>query len=113
MAKHIKQFIFYQENSEKNYPEGIMSIMNLTEGKVFANYMPISQLSIQSLPGTKIYLNNSHDPIVIGYTGIYEIAINNLAEITSLKIDYDSLRQINSNKETILLIDIVYDKEEA
>jgi hypothetical protein len=53
--------------------------------------MPISQLSIQALPGTKFYLNNSYDPIVIGYTGIYEITINNLAEITSLKFDYESI----------------------
>jgi hypothetical protein len=64
------------------------------------------------LPGTKFYLNNSHTPIIIGYTGIYELSMNDLAEITSLKIDYESLQRINTNTETVLLIDIIYDKEE-
>lgn len=114
MAKHIKQFRFYKEGDDRNYPDKlIMTPMNLQTGKVFADYMPISQLSIQALPGTKFYLNNSYDPIVIGYTGIYEITINNLAEITSLKFDYESIQRINKNKETVLLVDVVYDKEEV
>ena len=114
MANHIKQFRFYKEGDERNYPDKlIMTPMNLQTGKVFADYMPISQLSIQALPGTKFYLNNSYEPIVIGYTGIYEIVINNLAEITSLKFDYQSIQNINKNKDTMLFVDVVYNKEEV
>ena len=112
MAKQIKQFRYYAENDERNYPEGVMTSLNLQIGSIFANYMPVSQLGIQALPGTKFYLNNSYSPIVIGYTGIYELAIDDLAEITSLRFDYESLIKISANKETVLLIDIVYDKEE-
>jgi hypothetical protein len=35
--------------------------------------MPIVQLGIQSVPGTKFYLNGSNNPIIIGNTGIYEL----------------------------------------
>lgn len=112
MAKQIKQFRFYRDEDERNYPEIITTSTNLSSGEVFAKYMPISQLSIQALPGTKFYLNNSNSPIIIGYTGIYELSVNNLAEITSLKFDYESIMRLNTNKETVLLVDIIYDKEE-
>lgn len=112
MAKQIKQFRYYTEGDSRNYPQGIMTSLNLQVGSVFTDYMPICQLGIQALPGTKFYLNNSYSPIVIGYTGIYELAVNDLAEITSLRFDYESLTKISANKETVLLIDIIYDKEE-
>ena len=113
MAKQVKQFRFYKNEDDRNYPDKVvMTPINLTTGEVFAKYMPIFQLSIQALPGTKFYLNNSHSPIVIGYTGIYELSVSDLAEITSLKFDYDSILRLDTNKETVLLIDIIYDKEE-
>ena len=113
MAKQIKQFRYYKEGNDNNWPDKlVMTSINLQTGKVFANYMPISQLSIQALPGTKFYLNNSHDPIVIGYTGIYQLTMNDLAEITSLKFDYQSIQDLNANEDTVLLIDIIYEKEE-
>lgn len=113
MAKQIKQFRYYQEGDSRNYPEFQITSMSLQTGKIFADYMPISQLGIQALPGTKFYLNNSYNPIIIGYTGVYELAISDLAEITSLKFDYESIQRINRNKETVLLVDVVYDKEEV
>lgn len=112
MAKQIKQFRYYQEGDSRNYPEFQITSMSLQTGKIFADYMPISQLGIQALPGTKFYLNNSYNPIIIGYTGVYELAISDLAEITSLKFDYDSINKINQTQDTMLLIDIIYNKEE-
>lgn len=113
MAKQVKQFRYYKEGHSENYPSPLtMTSLNLQTGKVFADYMPISQLSIQALPGTKFYLNNSHDQIVIGYTGIYQLTMNDLAEITSLKFDVKSIEDLNKNEETVLLIDILYEKEE-
>jgi hypothetical protein len=64
------------------------------------------------LPGTKFYLNNGLNPIVIGYTGIYELNVNNLAEITSLRFDHASLSKLNSASDTYLFVDIIYDKED-
>lgn len=111
MAKQIKQFRFYAEKDKRNYPE-IISINNLCTGSIFANYMPISQLGIQALPGTKFYLNNSFLPIVIGYTGLYELDVDNLAEITSLVFDNESINKINKTPETYLIVDIVYEEDE-
>ena len=109
MAKQFAQFRFYAENDERNYPS-VINIDNLAIGNIFADYMPISQIGIQAIPGTKFYLNNSYLPIVIGYTGIYELDVDNLAEITSLRFDNESLNKIKNNPETYLIIDIIYEK---
>ena len=109
MAKQFAQFRFYTENDERNYPS-VINIDNLAIGNIFADYMPISQIGIQSIPGTKFYLNNSYLPIIIGYTGIYELDVDDLAEITSLRFDNESLNKIKNNPETYLIIDIIYEK---
>lgn len=112
MSKQIKQFRYYNEkNIAKNYPEGLTQLSLLT-GEAFGNYMPVSSISIQTLPGTKFYLNNGLNPIVIGYTGIYELNVNNLAEITSLRFDHQSLNVIGASPDTYLFVDIIYDKED-
>jgi hypothetical protein len=75
--------------------------------------MPISQLGIQSLPGTKFYLNNSNDPIIIGHTGIYELNLEGMAEITALAFDSKSIEAINGNYNSFLIVDIIYEREES
>lgn len=108
MAKQIKQFRYYADQDPRNYPNiAIMTAQGISSGLAFADYMPISQLAIQALPGTEIRLNNSEKPIVVGYTGIYELKIDDLAEITSLKIECD---KISVTSETALLVDIIYEE---
>ena len=113
MAKQVKQFRFYEYNNEhkKNYPEGI-NYRNLVSGSLFADYMPITQLGIQSLPGTKFYLNNSNNPIIIGHNGIYELNLEGLAEITALSFDASSIEAVSGNQNSFLIIDIIYEKED-
>ena len=79
----------------------------LTKGSIFANYLPITQLGIQALPGTEFYLNNSISPILIGSTGIYEIDLEGLSEITDLHFNRKSLEAINNNENAYLIIDII------
>lgn len=112
MAKEVKQFRFYDSKNSggKNYPAGI-SYRSLVSGSLFADYMPITQLGIQSLPGTKFYLNNSNNPIIIGYTGIYELNLEGMAEITALSFDSKSLEAIDGNANSYLIIDIIYEGE--
>lgn len=110
MAKQVKQFRYYNNGSNKNYPNSI-SNSNLVSGSVFQNYMPISQLGIQALPGTKFYLNNDQIPVIIGYTGIYELNIEGLAEITSIKFDPYSINAIISNNNASLIVDIIYETD--
>ena len=109
MAKQIKQFRFYnQKSARQNYPSNI-TMANLASGSIFSSYMPVVQLGIQALPGTKFYLNNSNDPIIIGQTGIYELTLEGLSEITALEIDRNSLTAINNNIGAYLIVDILYE----
>jgi hypothetical protein len=58
-------------------------------------------------------LNNSNNPIIIGYTGIYELDLNGLSEITSIKIDMSSLNSINKITNGYLIVDIIYEDGEG
>ena len=111
MAKKIKQFRYYANNSDNNYPKSLKH-NQLISGSVFSSYMPIIQLGIQSIPGTKFYLNGSNNPIIIGNTGIYELDLEGLSQINSLQFDANSVIFINSNQSAYLIIDIIYEKEE-
>lgn len=111
MAKQVKQFRFYQHNSNKNYPQNAINYRNLVSGSLFAKYMPITQLGIQSLPGTKFYVNNANNPIIIGHTGIYELNLEGLAEITALSFDAQSIEAIHNNASSYLIVDIIYEED--
>lgn len=111
MAKQVQQFRFYSSSDKtKNQPSTI-SISNIVAGSVFAPYMPITQLGIQALPGTKFYLNNSTNPIIIGYTGIYELDLEGIAEIQSLQFEKKSVEAINNINNANLIVDIIYEKD--
>lgn len=108
MAKKIKQFRFYSDGNEKNYPSGI-TYRKLISGSAFSDYIPIIQLGIQALPGTKFYLNGSANPVIIGSTGIYELNIQGLTEINALQFDPASISLINNNDNAFLIIDIIHE----
>ena len=117
MAKKIKQFRYYGEGNDQNQPTQIalnnaphtVTYVDYLNGNVFASYYPIVQLGIQSLPGTKFYLNNSLEPIIIGYTGIYELDLEGSIEITKITFDAYSLKLINDLNDGILLVDVIYE----
>lgn len=114
MAKRVKQFRYYSENIDNinsNYPSNKVNKQSLITGTIFANYMPISKLGIQSLPGTKFYLNNSSSPIIIGQTGIFELDLNKQTEIIALQFDAKSIQAINDNINAYLIIDVIYEGE--
>lgn len=111
MAKHVKQFRFYQHNSNKNYPLNKINYRNLVSGSIFQDYMPVTQLGIQALPGTKFYLNNSNNPIIIGHTGIYELDLEGLAEVIALSFDAKSIEAIDGNDNSYLIVDIIYEQD--
>jgi predicted nucleic acid-binding Zn-ribbon protein len=62
------------------------------------------------MPGVKFYLNNSIEPIIIGSTGIYELNVENLTEITALSFDTTSINMINETPSTsYIIVDILYE----
>jgi len=63
-------------------------LSNLVTGNIFTNYTPITQLGIQTLPGVKFYLNKRENgAIIVGYTGIYELDLEGIAEINMLSFN--------------------------
>lgn len=108
MAKQVQQFRYYEENNQNNFPKSIR-LRNLVTGSIFSTYKNITQLGVQGLPGTKFYINSANNPVIIGSTGIYELDLNGLAEITSLQFDRSSVQAINDNHNAFLIVDIIYE----
>ena len=125
MAKRIKQYRYYNEANDgvtKNQPSKVQdesgemqdtSYKHYVSGLVFGSYFPVLQLGIQALPGTKFYLNNAVDPIVIGLTGIWEVDLDGQTEITAIQIDNQSMQNIANNPNAYLIIDVIYDDGEV
>ena len=108
--KRVKQFRYYSATDSRNQPAGLSKAL-LVSGSPFSEYT-IIQLGIQSIPGTQFKLNGSSNPIIIGSTGIYELDLEGLAEITALSFDSKSIDIINEAPSGSLIIDIIYDDGE-
>ena len=108
--KKIMQFRYYNYNNPKNYPKYSDYDQILTRGNIFSDYKLVSHLGIQGPPGLKFYLNNSNNSISIGKTGIYELDLEHLGRIFSIRFDANDLKALVSDQDDVrLLIDIVYD----
>lgn len=109
MAKQIAQYRYYNAgDTNRNQPDKI-AYNNIVSGSIFSTTLPIIQLGIQALPGTKFYLNNGVDPIIIGSTGIYELDLEGKSEITALSFAASSIKDIMNNPNGYLIVDCVYE----
>lgn len=115
MAKKVGQVRYYgpesSSNSQKaNYPSDLTS-NSLRYGNVFNTIYPIVQLGVQTIPGVKFYINNHTTPVIIGATGIYELDVDGLSNITSIQFDSASLAMIDKNPNAYIIIDYIYETE--
>ena len=114
MANIIKQYRFDNIGSSKNYgfndnEDPITALTTLKDGSsLYLERKPIIQLGIQALEGTRFYLNNMKEPIIIGGSGIFELKLKGVVEIRTILFDLLSLNAIMQNKNAILIIDVVY-----
>ncbi len=107
--KQIMQFRYEGFNHENNYPQYSDYTQKLTTGNIFSDYKLVSQLGIQGPPGLKFRLNGG-GPIIIGKTGIYELDLENIGRIFSIRFETNELENfIDKVDGARLLIDIVYD----
>lgn len=109
MATLVKQFRYYSdtaENKNLNLPANWK-----TSGIVFQNYGKIKQIGIQTLPGTVFTLDGAE--IMVGFTGIFELTLNEQIQPSSIIFNSESLGLIAANKNTYLIIDILYEAEEG
>lgn len=70
--------------------------------------VPIVQLGIQALEGTRFYLNQMIEPITIGENGIFELKLDGVIEINNIRFDLASIDALIKNKNAILIIDTIY-----
>ena len=116
MSKTVIQYRYYDNNNTHNQPTTIDKL-SLAMGTAFlseeikANYGLISSLGIQSLPGTKFYLNQNIDPVILGKTGIFELDLTGKSSIYKLTFDIESLDKIEQVENGYLIVDTIYDTE--
>ncbi len=115
MAK-MAQFRYYsKDNPNNSYPstDGEKSYTVFCGDVAFRAYAPIHQFGIQTLPGTKLFINQSQNPIIVGGTGVFEVDCDaTTATINSFRIDQKSMETIDKLINGYLIIDIVYGSEE-
>jgi hypothetical protein len=115
--KKIMQFRFEGAENTNNYPvfkdnAGLdVYDITLTAGNIFNDYKLISKIGIQGPIGLKFYLNNGAYPITIGKTGIYELDLEGIGRINSIRFDKNDITTFfpNDNLVNRLLVDIVYE----
>lgn len=112
MAKEIMQIRYYTEGDGRNQPIN-NTVKKLASGELFLEYGNIIQLGIQTLPGTKFYLNDGVNPIIVGSTGIYELNLEGISPITKLAFDQGSLALIQSSPNAYLIVDIIYESNRS
>ena len=107
------QIVYHKDGSVYNNPSGLTRSGGVGSGinYVLSNYMPLVQVGIRALPGTKVYFNNNSNPVIVGFNGVFELDFSNSqagAVITSLRIDQNSLQLIEENDSAYLIIDMIY-----
>ncbi len=107
MTQSFKQYIYCGRGSNHNFPLSL-SAESLVNGSFLDNTLPISQLGISSLHGTKFYLNGGSIPVIVGFTGLFEIDLSAGGAITDIRIDQKSINEIERNDSAYLVIDIAY-----
>ena len=116
MSKTIKQYRYYGDGNEHNQPQSITK-ENMYEGNIFISDSIIQELGmitnigVQGLPGTKIYINESASPILLGMMGVFELDISDYSFIYKLTVDYSSAQIIEETENGYLIIDAIYDTE--
>ena len=104
MTQQFKQLIYCNDNSSFN----TTNRTDLISGGAFTSYVHLSQLGVQAPPGTKFYLNGGIQPVIVGFTGLFELDLTLGGSITSIRFDPVSLANINANDSSILIIDMAY-----
>lgn len=108
----------YIADHVENYPQIKNYRDKLIAGNIFQDYGHVSQFGIQGPTGLRFYLNGSQHSIMIGETGIYELNLEGIGRITSIRFNKDDLDkyyptnldiEVNGDRADRLLIDIIYE----
>lgn len=114
MAKQIKQIRYFGDNGDtRNFPSSV-SKTKLTQVGYFetCGISKILQLSIHTLPGTRLVFNGDSDrPIYVGHSGVYQLDLTDtsaiLWSVSFFEEDLDDIVASNAG----LIIDILYEDD--
>lgn len=109
--KQVKQYRFTGKHlDEKLTVQNLTGINNngvIDTRLLYFSNKNITSIGIQALPGTKLYVNNANDPIIVGLTGIFEIKNSSKITIYQIRFDKNSINIIKDNPSAILIIDTI------
>ena len=108
MNKKIMQFRYYGTKNKNNFPANIKAVDISTED-FFKNYYPIHYIKIQGPNSIKFQINSNLNSVMLGPSGIYELDLEGIGRIHTIRFDANSLKQLISDTENYLIIDIIYD----
>ena len=115
MANLIGQYRWFSDKSKLNSGDSNM-VIKQPDGVVdysFKSYFEnkiIKQLSIQTMPGVKFFLNEYKEPVMVGATGIFELDITAGTEIYFLRFHSKSIEAIERLDNAYVIVDIVYEE---
>ena len=107
MVYNFKQIRYFCDNSTKNSPDSLTK-EDLISGRCFNRYLPANQIGISALPGTRFYINGGQVPIMINFSGLFNLDLSDNGSIASLTFDEKSLDYIQENDSAYLLVDLLY-----
>lgn len=112
MIQIFKQFIYCNDNSDRNYapPDKDGITPEITKDKLktpdfFQQYGEFTKIGIQAPPGTKFYINDGKIPVIVGSTGTISIDFSDGGIVSKLYFDERSLNRIAQNNEFLLIVD--------
>lgn len=98
---------FWYRNEDDITPSAL-TWEDFTSGSLLSTYGTVTQLGIQGPTGMQWYLNNGSSPLTMGATGIYELDMENVGRITSIRL-LDSSKSLIEGNSFGLVIDIAYE----
>lgn len=107
----VKQIKYYDEDNKQflNNPADITAV-KLISGEYFST-ITCNEIKIKAYPGTLLTING--EDVIIGEVGVYDILYRENVEITSLKVNKESVQFIKDTPLAYLIITFIQDDVNA
>lgn len=104
MGYKFAQVRYNQSNSSMSNTTAAAMI----SGLAFTNYTQIVQLGIQAPPGTKFYLEDSTNALMVGASGVFQLDLRETSTFSGLRFDEQSVHFVELNGSSYIIVDILY-----
>ena len=111
LVQKIKQFRYYAESAAQNFPS-TLTAEQLVSGSCFNSYLPAVEIGVAALPGTKFYINGLDNPIIVNFSGLFNLRFKEVGLVDSISFDPNTIEYIKTNDSAYLIVDLIYYKDE-